>query len=331
MHKPSYKTNFLETKTKQDLLGLKINSLELDLASSWLAPLIEKLKRELRQKHLLFTPHIWLSDDWFSPDGSAGFAIPFYLLHPRLIELEKEMMGFTEGESCQDAMKLMRHETGHAIDNAFRLRRNKRRQVVFGLTSKPYPKSYLPDPKSKNFVRHLEDHYAQAHPDEDWAETFSVWLTPMSRWQKTYAHWPALEKLECLDYILKRIQMTSAPNTKKIEVDELESLDLTLGEYYRKKTARMRRATAPLKRIFSASSKTGTPAWKLIHQSQSDLTRLVAKNSTLQHNRIKRILIEVKRTCRQENLHYSGDPKASITPLISLIIKEASGPRRINM
>jgi hypothetical protein len=323
--------NLIESLTESQLLSLKICQLDLSLEGSWLAPLIKKLYRELDQKHLNFAPNIWVSDDWFSPDGTPGFAIPFYLLHPRLIELERKMMGVAEGDTCQEAMKLMRHETGHAIDNAFRLRRDRGRQMIFGSTAKAYPKSYLPNPKSREFVRHLEDHYAQAHPDEDWAETFSVWLTPMSRWQKVYANWPAIEKLECLDRMMKKIAATQAPNQRVSQVDPIRDLDLTLSQFYRKKTAKIKRAVAPLKKIFTARS--GTPAWKIIQESQKDITQLVAKNSTLQHNRIKKVIVEVKRTCRKENLFHeqNSNSKVTLNQLSSLIIKEASGPRRINM
>ena len=43
---------------------------------------------------------------------------------------------------------------------------------------------------------HLEQWYAQSHPDEDFAETFAVWLAPDSHWRERYAGWPVLRKLE---------------------------------------------------------------------------------------------------------------------------------------
>lgn len=333
------KLSFDELTSMDDssLLKMKLSSFDLKIEGSWLEPLIAKLYSELDKKHINFEPHIWISDDWFSPDGVSGFAIPFYLFHPKLIELERKMMGAAEGDSCQEAMKLMRHETGHAIDNAFRLRRNKRRQTIFGLTSKPYPKSYTPDPTSKNFVRHLEDNYAQAHPDEDWAETFSVWLTPMSRWKRVYAHWPAMDKLECLNSMMQKIQMKPVLNSCNNETDSLESLDITLAEYYRKKLAPEKRANAPLRKIFCSSShpevpkKTAIPAWKIIGRSEDKLARLVAKKSTLQHNRIKRELVEIKKACKRENLIHTGNLDSQLEQLTTLIIKKASGPRRINM
>ena len=56
---------------------------------------------------------------------------------------------------------------------------------------------YRPSPFSRRYVRHLPGWYAQKHPDEDWAETFAVWMTPAAQTgKKEYAGWPeALAKL----------------------------------------------------------------------------------------------------------------------------------------
>ena len=80
-------------------------------------------------------------------------------------------------------MQILRHEAGHAFDNAYELRRRRRRVRLFGRPSTPYPDFYLPKPYSKSFVLHLDSWYAQSHPDEDFAETFAVWLTPDSDWR----------------------------------------------------------------------------------------------------------------------------------------------------
>ena len=125
------------------------------------------------------------------------------------------MMMEAEGYLEKDCMKLLRHESGHAIDNAYRLRKIKRRQNLFGLSSTPYPDSYSPRAYSKKYVVHLNSWYAQSHPDEDWAETFAVWLNPRSNWKKRYRHWPAMKKLEMVDEIMSTIQITAPPVRKK--------------------------------------------------------------------------------------------------------------------
>ena len=110
-----------------------------------------------------------------------GVAIPFYLAHPRLEKLERAQMLEVEGGTPEWCMKILRHEAGHAIDNAYKLRQRRRRQQIFGPSYMQYPDYYTPKPYSKSFVLHLDSWYAQSHPDEDFAETFAVWLQPAIR------------------------------------------------------------------------------------------------------------------------------------------------------
>ena len=98
--------------------------------------------------------------------------------HPRLAKLELNQMLEVEGGDVEWCMRIMRHEAGHAIENAFAIRRRPQRQRLFGKSSVPYPDHYSFQPYSKSFVVHLGSWYAQSHPDEDFAETFAVWLTP---------------------------------------------------------------------------------------------------------------------------------------------------------
>ena len=153
---------------------------------------------------------MWLSEEWFSPDGVPGIAVPFYLAHPRLERLERRMMRNVEGGSAESAMRILRHEAGHAIDTAYRLRRRKRWREIFGPASLPYPDTYRARPGSRRYVQHLGEWYAQAHPCEDFAETFAVWLKPNSSWRRTYAQWPAFHKLEFVDELLEDVRGTRA-------------------------------------------------------------------------------------------------------------------------
>jgi hypothetical protein len=132
-------------------------------------------------------------------------------------------------------MRILRHEAGHAIDNAYRLRLRRARRRLFGLPTKPYPESYTPKPYSKSFVLHLDAWYAQSHPDEDFAETFAVWLTPNSEWRNRYAGWPALKKLAYMDALMQSIRGTTARVVNTIEVDPLSKLRKTLRQHYKNK------------------------------------------------------------------------------------------------
>src|SRR5947207_6952930 len=180
------------------LLDLRISQLGVTIEGSVLESRIAELQRELDARGLTFHPHFWLSAEWFSPDGVPGVAIPFYLAHPRLERLERRIMHEAEGGNTRLLLRILRHEAGHALDNAYRLRRRKRWRAVFGPASLPYPARYRARPGSRRYVHHLGESYAQAHPSEAFAETLPVWPTPKSGWRKRYAGWPPLHKLRPL-------------------------------------------------------------------------------------------------------------------------------------
>ena len=139
------------------LMDLRICDLNVSIEGSALEPIIAQLRGELTARGLTgFDPHFWLSAEWFSPDGVPGVAIPFYLAHPRLEKLERSQMLEVEGGTPEWCLKILRHEAGHAIDNAYRLRNRLRRQRVFGPSYMQYPDYYTPKPYSKSHVLHLD-------------------------------------------------------------------------------------------------------------------------------------------------------------------------------
>ena len=219
----------------EKLLDMRLCDLRVRIKGSPLAKQIRQLYRELESHHILFRPHFWLSDEWFTPDGIPGTAIPFYLVHPRLARLELNQMLEVEGGTPEWCLRILRHETGHAIENAYRLRRRRRRQRLFGKSSEPYPDYYTPKPYSRSFVRHLDTWYAQSHPAEDFAETFAVWLNPDSLWRERYAGWPALKKLEYMESLMQEIAGAPPLVTLRKRIDPLSGLRKTLGEHYKKK------------------------------------------------------------------------------------------------
>src|SRR5215211_4087375 len=192
----------------EELLDLQMRQLDIRIEGSALEPRIAQLHEELAARGLTFRPHYWLSDEWFTPDGVPGVAIPFYLAHPRLARLELAQMLEVEGGDVESCLKILRHEAGHAIDNAYRLRRRPTRRRLFGDPSIAYPEYYTPKPYSKSFVQHLDHWYAQSHPDEDFAETFAVWIDPTSLWTTRYAGWPAQRKLEYMDRLMRELAST---------------------------------------------------------------------------------------------------------------------------
>lgn len=221
----------------EELLDVRLCDLELDLAGTALQQRVDRLHGELARAGIVFRPYVWLATDWFTPEGSTGFAVPFYLAHRRLVRLEHAQMFEAEGSSHEWCMKLLRHEAAHAFDNAYRLHRRADWRATFGRYSAPYRSAYRVHPTSKHFVQHLGWWYAQSHPAEDWAESFAVWLAPNSRWQHVYAGWPALRKLERVDRMVRDVADLEPFVKSNDRPESVRSLRMTLREYYRRKKA----------------------------------------------------------------------------------------------
>lgn len=216
------------------LLDVWMADLPLQIEGT-LAARIGQLREELDSRGLRVPLHFYVSDEWFTPDGATAIAVPFYLAHPRLEKLEEAQMFEVEGGEHEWCMRILRHEAAHALDNAYRLRLRRQRREVFGPPSRPYPEFYTPKPYSKSYVLHLDAWYAQSHPDEDFAETFAVWLTPNSEWRQRYAGWPALKKLEYMDALMQSVR-EKPPRVQNIEeVDPMRRLRKTLRQHYRNK------------------------------------------------------------------------------------------------
>ncbi len=213
------------------------------------------LQSELKSYGLSFDFHLWVSDEWFCPDGVPGFALPFYLFNPQLMKIHKAETGSVEGRTEFEILKLMRHELGHAIDNAFGLRKNADRQRVFGSPKTEYPVAYSPQIYSRNFVQYLGEGYAQSHPDEDFAETFAFWLDPDKKWRmKSFS--PALtDKINCMDRLMRSLRGQQPVLTNRFRIDPIEKNDLSLQSFYRdyhrqRKTSGLKRVDHELRQAF---------------------------------------------------------------------------------
>ena len=241
----------------EELLALRLKDLDVRFEGTWLEGCLHDLHAELEQRGLTIRPHAWISSEWFSPSDTPGIAIPFYLAHPRLIRLERKMIIDVEGGTVPECMRILRHETGHVVQHSYQLQRQRRWQELFGPSSRRYPSYYRPNPASRHYVQHLPLWYAQSHPDEDFAETFAVWLAPRSNWRRRYEGWPALKKLEYVDELMEALSTERPLLTRRIEVDPLNRLTQTLAEHYQKKQAHYAANNPPkfydrdLRRIFS--------------------------------------------------------------------------------
>lgn len=219
-----------------ELLSCRFCDLPIDFATAPIAHRAERLFVELRSRGIRCKPAIWLSEEWFNPEGVVGFAVPFYLVHPRLIRLERRLMLEAEGVAEIECMRILRHETGHAIDEAFQLYRRSDYARVFGRPSRPYPTSYAVTPVSREYVTNLNAWYAQAHPVEDFAETFAVWLGS-KRWATRYRDWPAMAKLQQVQSWMTHFAGRLPLRDDFGPVETLENNERTLDQHYQEKRA----------------------------------------------------------------------------------------------
>jgi hypothetical protein len=296
----------------QKFLTTKICDLELDGNES-MAQLFKRLKKELREHRILLWPDFYFGNEWGCVNKNISISIPFYLATPELKTLEGDV------PTNEEIMKTLRHETGHAVNYAYKLWQQEDWKETFGDFNKKYRDRYLSrvNPWSKSYVRHLhymgDPHYAQKHPDEDWAETFAIWLDPRSHWDVKYRNWPhALEKLSVVDRLMEEIAGKEPLNTKKKHdgaysmVEETvsewwgldgEMLDQELQEYLNDMNELFIKPTNGRKRLL--------PAWKLIRKYARVLTERVSLwISRSNKHTVRKSLRQWEAICRNESLGY---------------------------
>jgi hypothetical protein len=295
------------------LLDLRFCELRLGLAGSRVAASVERLYGELARKGIRFRPHFWLAEEWFSPDGVPGIAVPFYLAHPRLMHLERRYMHEVEGGNVKWMMRILRHETGHAIDTAFGLRRRRNWRETFGKASRRYPSRYSPRPTSRNHVLHLGHWYAQSHPTEDFAETFAVWLTPRSNWRVQYADWPAIRKLDYVERTMLELRGRRAPNVDRRVVEPLSENTRTLREHYRRKQARyaldpLGSYDRPLSRVFASRSERprAIAASRFMREMRPQLARLLVRRARMHPYLVDHVMDTAVQRARELDLRVKG-------------------------
>jgi len=216
----------------RDLLGKRISQLGLRLEGSPVERFVQQLYRELERKGLRrFRPLCYLTDEWGCPDGQPVIGIPFYLADPQLARLERAM---NDLEDSREIMMYLRHEAGHAFNYSYRLYVTPEWRRLFGPYNRRYRDHYRPVPFSRKHVRHLAGWYAQKHPDEDFAETFAVWLTPRSNWRKKYREWSALQKLRYVDRVARHARgHDPAVPTGDVDIT-VEDMKVTVEQHYKR-------------------------------------------------------------------------------------------------
>lgn len=301
--------DFEQTRTEfQEMLAKPIRELGLKLEGSPLEGFVQQLYRELEAKGIRkFRPLCYLTDEWGCPSGEPVIGIPFYLANPDLARLERDM---NDLEDAREIMMYMRHEAGHAFNYAYQLYKSAEWHDLFGSFRRAYRDNYRPIPFSRKFVRHMAGWYAQKHPDEDFAETFAVWLTPRSQWRKRYDGWDALAKLQYVDRTARKvgdIEPVRRRGRTDITVDEMES---TVGEFYRLSLPeeiplQELALDTDLADIFNVSPKRRNgvrPAHEMLHQHRKHIVDKVAYWSGVQRPIVKRLVEAISRRVEEMSL-----------------------------
>ncbi len=303
------------------LLPQRISQLGLKLEGSPVERYVKMLYREIERKGLRhFRPPCYLTDEWGCPSGEPIIGIPFYLADPKLARLEKEI---DDLEDEREIRMYLRHEAGHAFNYAYRLYETGEWRDLFGPFNRPYRDRYRPVPFDRSFVRHIEGWYAQKHPDEDFAETFAVWLTPGSRWRVRYRGWPAMRKLRYVDRTARALGDTEPPVRIASTDITVEEMDMTVEEFFRAnhpETAPVEVALeTDLPDIFvrKGRRKAGVrPAWEMIREHRAALINKIEYWTGVRRSVVRALVGSIEEAAERLQLHV--DAPAEPAALVEL-------------
>lgn len=315
-----------EKITDDELIEYRLCELNLKIEGSDIEKLIEQVYKELDDKGMRFHPACYLADEWLCPEGEPVIGIPFYLANSRLTNLEKKMMLEAEGSDKKDFLKLLRHEVGHALTYAYKLQGKKKYRLTFGPNGKEFNDYYRPRPYSKKFVRNLENWYAQAHPDEDFAETFAIWLDPNSDWKNRYKSWKALDKLRFVDDLIKKIATQNPQKEKGENLWAAQKLKTKLKTYYKRKknfyiTDYPDFYDPDLKKIFSESmeNKKNESALKFLRRYRKTILLNVSMWTGENKFTINRLIRTLAERCRELDLRVTNDENDILLKITSYV------------
>lgn len=307
----------LSSMSDEQLLQTRICDLKLKIPGSELEGRIEKFYGELAAKNILLKPICYLGDEWFCPEGAATIAIPFYLAHPRLKKLEEKMMMEVEGGTESWCLGLLRHEMGHVLNHCYLLEKDKIWQKLFGPASLEYSESFRARPYSRRFVRHLEGYYAQSHPEEDFAETVAIWLAPDVDWRKQYQGWKALEKLDYVDQLMRKLAGKPPLVFSKARISDASRLRSRLEAHYKRRRRLYAQEfpdffDADLKKLFvePAAVANGERAAAFLRRSNKLILNAVSTWTGEPKFTINRLLRALTERCAELDLRLKGDSAA---------------------
>ena len=289
----------------RQLLPIRIRDLGLSLENSPVADLVRRLYEELDAKGLKhFRPLCYLSDEWGSPAGEPVIGIPFYLGDPRVANLEDAL---NDIETEREVMMYLRHEAGHAFNHAYELYRTGQFRGMFGSVRKPYRDDYPFIPFSRDYVRYVPGWYAQKHPDEDFAETFAVWLDPHSHWQSRYARWGAIKKLQYVDRLAHEFSDVAPLHRGRtdITVDEIDkTVEEMLREYHVDESPMVADLAldADLVDIFSARKGEPRPASEFLREHRRDIVDKVHYWTGVRRTLVRALVVAIEKQLEELEL-----------------------------
>jgi hypothetical protein len=172
-----------------------------------------------------------------------------------------------------------------------------------------YPDYYTPKPYSKSYVLHLDSWYAQSHPDEDFAETFAVWLTPDSDWSTRYVDWPALKKLQYIETLMNEIVDKPMLVNSRRKLEPIQTLKKTLRAHYDRKRRHYGLLhphfyDRDLRKLFSDSPEYARhmKAARFIARVRRDVRRMVAEWTGEYQYTIDQVIEDMQRRANELNL-----------------------------
>jgi hypothetical protein len=323
-----------ETFQETNLISKPIRDLGLTIQGTRLEPIIAEFEDELQRVGIRkLRPHFYLSDEWGVPFGTITLAIPFYLARPDLTAVHAERVGHIEGFNRADILRYLRHEMGHVVNYGYRLYDDQDWVKQFGSITQPYLDDYRPKPFSRRYVRHLPGWYAQKHPDEDWAETFAVWMTPGLNWCEEYASWPtALSKLTYCDRTLAALADREPLCVATDQDEDVGQMTESLEQYYGKLAAEPAEMPAgldgALRAIFEdldqpaekADSVRRQPAGVLIRRLERDLLANVYRWTGHFPERTRILLRHLEQRAGQLQLVYPEGTEVTIAVALTTLV-----------
>ena len=227
------------------------------------------------------------------------------LFRSKLQKIEKVVDAL---ETDRQIMMYMRHEAGHVFNYAYRLYTTPEWRTLFGPFFRSYRDDYKPVPFSKNFVRHIEGWYAQKHPDEDFAETFAVWLTPRSPWRRQYKGWPAMKKLRYVERMARSVaEVDPIVNTGEVDITP-EDIGVTVEQFYQQASEERRARIdialdAHLGQIFlTRKRKESKPAADIVSRHTPELVEKITYWTGVRRPIVRGLIDSICRTCERMKL-----------------------------